>query len=78
MKEIGLDKMKIGQTGTITKVGGQGDLRCHLLDMGLIPKTKVKIVRFAPMGDPVEIMLRGYNLTLRLSDAHLILVEANE
>ncbi len=70
-----LEKMKIGQEGTITKVGGSGNLRCHLLDMGLIPKTKVKIVKFAPMGDPMEILIRGYNLTLRIADAHLIEVE---
>ena len=70
-----LNEMKAGQTGIITKVGGSGELRCRLLDMGLIPKTQVKIVKFAPMGDPMELHIRGYELTIRLDDAKLIEVE---
>lgn len=64
-----LDKLEIGKTATITAVGGDGALRCRLLDMGLIPKTKVMIRKVAPMGDPIEIHLRGYELTIRISDA---------
>ena len=70
-----LNELKAGQSDTITKVGGSGELRCRLLDMGLIPKTKVKIVKFAPMGDPMELFSRGYELTIRLDDAKLIEVE---
>lgn len=64
LKELG-----VGKSGTITAVGGDGVLRCRLLDMGLIPKTKVTVQKIAPMGDPMEIRLRGYELTLRLDDA---------
>ncbi len=67
-----LDKLKIGQQAKIISVGGEESLRCHLLDMGLIPKTSVSVRRIAPMGDPIEISLRGYELTLRLEDAKKI------
>ena len=70
-----LGKMKAGQEGVVKKVNGEGNLRYRLLDMGLIPKTRVKVVKFAPMGDPMEITLRGYNLTIRTSDANMIEVE---
>jgi len=64
-----LAELEIGKSGMIQMVGGEGLLRCRLLDMGLIPKTKVTVQRIAPMGDPMEIRLRGYELTLRLEDA---------
>ncbi len=67
-----LNELKSGEECTITKVGGSGELRCRLLDMGLIPKTRVKIVKLAPMGDPMELLIRGYKLTIRLDDAKLI------
>ncbi len=67
-----LDKMPIGKTAVITAVGGEGELRCRLLDMGLIPKTKIMIRKVAPMGDPIELHLRGYELTIRLEDAKKI------
>ena len=67
-----LDKLKIGQQAKIISVGGEESLRCHLLDMGLIPETSVSVRRIAPMGDPMEISLRGYELTLRLEDAKKI------
>ena len=73
-----LDELKLGQTGKILKGGGEGELRCRLLDMGLIPKTEVKMVKIAPMGDPMEIRLRGYELTLRKEDAAKIDVEPTE
>ena len=62
----------LGKTATITSVGGEGALRCRLLDMGLIPKTVVTLQKIAPMGDPIEIHLRGYELTLRLDEARQI------
>ena len=70
-----LDKLKPGQSATITTVGGEGVLRLRLLDMGLIPRTKVTLQKVAPMGDPIEIMVRGYELTLRKDDAARIEVE---
>ena len=67
-----LGDLKIGQSGTIESVGGEGALRLRFLDMGLIPKTHVKVVKFAPLGDPMELFIRGYGLTIRLEDAKLI------
>lgn len=64
-----LHQLPIGQSAIITKVGGEGELRYCFLDMGLIPKTKVTVTKVAPMGDPIEIRLRGYTLTLRVEDA---------
>lgn len=70
-----LNELKTGQEAVIIKVGGSGELRYRLLDMGLTPKTRVKIIKFAPLGDPVEIFIRGYELTIRLDDARLIEVQ---
>ncbi|MCI8875217.1 MAG: ferrous iron transport protein A [Lachnospiraceae bacterium] len=70
-----LDRLPIGTDAVITAVGGEGALRCRLLDMGLIPKTKVVVKKIAPMGDPIEIRLRGYELTLRKEEAKEIEVE---
>ena len=67
-----LDEVKINQNAVITKVGGEGALRGRLLDMGLIPKTVFSVIKFAPMGDPIEIRLRGYELTIRKDDAAMI------
>lgn len=71
-----LDELSLGQSGTITVVGGAGPLRCRLLDMGLIPHTRVTLRKIAPMGDPIQIAVRGYELTLRVEDAKQIQVEA--
>ena len=71
-----LDKLAIGQSAKIIAVGGEGSLRNRLIDMGLIPKTTVMLRKVAPMGDPIEIRLRGYELTLRKEDASAITVEA--
>lgn len=74
-----LDELKPGEKGKITAVGGEGELRLRLLDMGLIPRTEVTLMKVAPMGDPIEIRVRGYELTLRVSDAKNIEVaEAGE
>ena len=67
-----LDELKIGGSAVITAVGGEGALRCRLLDMGLIPRTKVTLQKTAPLGDPIQISVRGYELTLRLEDARNI------
>ena len=70
-----LDKLPVGSSGVITAVGGDGALRCRLLDMGLIPRTRVTLQKTAPMGDPIEIRVRGYELTLRVEEAEKIEVE---
>ena len=67
-----LDQLRPGMTGKIISVGGEGELRLRLLDMGLIPRTEVTLITVAPMGDPIEIRVRGYELTLRVSDARNI------
>ena len=72
---ITLDKIEIGQSARIQEVNGEGQRRQHFLDMGLIPDAIVKLVKFAPLGDPMEIMVHGYALTLRKADAALIGVE---
>lgn len=67
-----LNQLKVKESAVISAVGGEGSLRSHLLDMGVIPGTEVTLVKFAPMGDPMEIRIHGYELTLRLSDAQKI------
>ncbi len=68
-RKMMLDKLEIGQSARITAVGGEGALRQHFLDMGLIPGAEATLVKFAPMGDPMELRIHGYELTLRLADA---------
>ena len=70
-----LDLLPLGQEAVITRVGGEGALRCRLLDMGLIPKTAVRVEKIAPLGDPIELRVRGYALSLRKEDARNIEVE---
>ena len=70
-----LKELNIGESAIITSVGGEGALRQHFLDMGMIPNAEVTVVKFAPMGDPMELQVHGYELTLRLADADKIQVE---
>lgn len=70
-----LNDIKTGQTVRIIEVGGEGALRQHFLDMGVIPGAQVTLIKFAPMGDPMELRIHGYELTLRLADAAKISVE---
>ena len=72
------DTLPIGQTAVITAVGGEGALRCRLLDMGLIPKTTVRVEKIAPLGDPIELRVRDYALSLRKEDARNIQVEVKQ
>ena len=67
-----IDDLNIGESGIISKVGGEGPLRLRFLDMGLIPGTKVLLQKVAPMGDPIQIQVRGYELTIRREDARKI------
>ncbi len=70
-----LRELPIGKEATVTSVGGEGALRQHFLDMGVIPGVEVAMVKYAPMGDPIEIRVHGYELTLRLADAGQIGIE---
>lgn len=67
--------LNVGQSGRVLEVGGEGVLRRRLLEMGITPRTAVTIKKVAPMGDPIELLLRGYVLSLRLEDAEKITVE---
>lgn len=73
-----LDQLKVGKSSVIISVGGSGALRRRLLDMGITPRTKVMVRKVAPMGDPMEIQIRGYELTLRQEDAKKIVIEEVE
>ena len=72
-----LKDLAIGNSAVVTKVGGEGALRQHFLDMGLIPGAKVTVMKYAPMGDPMEILVQGYKLTLRLSEADKIEIDTD-
>lgn len=73
-----LDKVAPGKAGKIVKIGGEGVLRRRLLDMGLTPHTRVEVKKVAPMGDPMELRLRNYVLTIRKEEASKIEVEEDE
>ena len=73
-----LKELEVGKSAVIRTVGGEGALRQHFLDMGVIPGAEVTAVKLAPMGDPIELHLRGYELTLRVEDAKNITVEEVE
>ena len=67
-----LSELSKGESAVIQKVGGEGALRLRFLDMGIIPRTHITLMKVAPMGDPIEIRLRGYELTLRKDEADWI------
>lgn len=70
-----LDNLKIGEQGIVTMVDGTGKIRRRLFDMGITPGAKITLKKKAPLGDPIEITLRGYELTLRKSEANLVTIE---
>ena len=71
-RQMTLRQLKPGESGVVTTVGGRGALRQHFLDMGVIPGAEVTVIKLAPMGDPMELRIHGYELTLRLADAEQI------
>ena len=73
-----LDEFKVGETGLIKKVEGEGRLRRRLFDMGVTPGATVYLRKKAPLGDPLEVTIRGYELTLRKSEACLVVLEVKE
>ena len=75
MTVMTLNDLEIGKEAVISAVNGEGALRLRLLDMGLIPGTKVKVIKIAPLGDPIEITVRGYELSLRKADAEMVEVQ---
>jgi Fe2+ transport system protein FeoA len=72
---IPLSELKPKERGTVLKVGGSGAVRRRILDMGVVPGTEVEVVKVAPLGDPVDLLLRGYHLSLRKEEAREILIE---
>ena len=69
-----LNQLEIGESAVIEAVGGKGALRQHFLDMGVIPGAEITLIKYAPMGDPIEFRIHGYELTLRLADAEKIVI----
>ena len=74
-KKMTLKELEVGKSAVICSVGGKGALRQHFLDMGMIPGAEVTVVKLAPMGDPMELQIHGYELTLRLAEADQIEIE---
>ena len=72
---IPLSELKPKERGTVLKVGGSGAVRRRILDMGVVPGTEVEVVKLAPLGDPIDLLVRGYHLSLRKEEAGEILVE---
>jgi len=72
---MNLKDLKIGKSGIVLAVGGEKKLRRRLLEMGITPRTKVKVKKAAPLGDPIELLLRGYVLSLRLAEAEQITIK---
>jgi len=70
-----LRDLKIGQTGVVVRVKGKGSIKQRMMDMGVVSGSEVRVIRVAPLGDPIEISLKGYNLSLRKSEAQDIMVE---
>jgi len=73
-----LNNLGAGKKGRVVKVGGDREFKRRLLEMGITPQTEIAVVKTAPMGDPVELRLRGYALSLRLTDAEKIIIEETE
>ncbi|HHT95700.1 MAG TPA: ferrous iron transport protein A [Clostridia bacterium] len=70
-----LDKVKAGQSVTVRKIRGTGPVKKRLMDMGITQGTEITVVKLAPLGDPIEMKLRGYDLSIRKADAELVEVE---
>ena len=73
-----LKELKVGESGVITKIGTSGAIKQRFMDMGITKGTTVKVVKIAPLGDPIEIEIRGYNLSVRKSDAENILISEDK
>ena len=69
---MNLTELEIGKTGKIISVGGSGALHQHFLDMGVIPSADITVIKYAPLGDPMELTVRGYQLSIRKADAEMV------
>lgn len=74
-KELKLSEAKVGGTYEIVKINGLGAVKRRIMDMGLIPRARVKVARVAPLGDPIDLVVKGYDLTIRKSEASFIIVK---
>jgi ferrous iron transport protein A len=72
MSDLTLDALDVGDSGRVTAIGGPADTRHRLMEMGLTPGAEVRVVRFAPLGDPVDVEVRGYHLSLRKHEAQQV------
>lgn len=72
MTNMTLNKLPLGQTATVQKINGQGAIRRRLLEMGIVPEAEIKMVRYAPLGDPLEFKLKGCLLSLRKEEAEIV------
>ncbi len=77
-EELPLSKLKKGQKAIVVRVGGKGAVKRRMMDMGMVPGSEIRVVRIAPFGDPIEFNVKGYNLSLRKSEAKDIIVEMVE
>ena len=77
-KRVSLDKLEVGQHGIVVRIGGKGPVRRRMMDMGLVTGAEVKVVRVAPLGDPIEFEVKGYKLSLRKSEARNVNIEVIE
>lgn len=78
VQQIPLNELRVGQRGIVVRVGGRGPARRRMMDMGLVPGSEVKVIRVAPLGDPIEFTVKGYSLSLRKSEARAIKVEVTD
>jgi len=78
VQQLTLDRLRVGQRGAVVRIGSQGAAKRRMMDMGLVPGTEVTVKRVAPLGDPIEFIVKGYSLSLRKAEARHILVEVQE
>ncbi|MBH1939994.1 ferrous iron transport protein A [Mobilitalea sibirica] len=71
-----LKELEVGQVGTVVSIGEKGPIRRRIMDMGVTPGTKIKVVKVAPLGDPIEVNIRGYELSLRKDEANQIIIQS--
>jgi len=78
VRQVTLDTLRVGQRGVVVRIGSMGSVKRRMMDMGLVPGTDVSVRRVAPLGDPIEFTVKGYNLSLRKSEAREVVVEVRE
>lgn len=76
--EKSLNELKVGSRGTVLRIVTEGKIKRRLFDMGVTPGVEIKVKKYAPLGDPIEVTIRGYELTLRKAEAEFVIMEVNE